>query len=481
MDNEMIAKIVAESLKQAMAYGNKAPSGVGTTNLIHGPGGLFGIAGLEEDIISARIAPRGITGMLSASPSVYTNPEFAYITGIEETAGGEPSGECDTCLSGETGACIQTAQFGRVCRESKELDVDKVMERVNRGEIDYTLVNSILGSDTSWVPGMALSNEKLINIATAWAMVEVGVLLQNKLVPMVWQGNPVNSIGNGYKEFPGLDILIGTNKVDAHTGVSCNALDSDVKDFNYNSISSVDGSGNFNIVRYLEAMMRYLSHNAERQGLNPVNWAIVMRPETWTELLDVWPTAYFATRNLTLPSGNTNYLDATRIRELYQSMASGMYLDVAGMRVPVVTDDGIYEFDSTNSANVPAGSFASDIYVVPLTYLGRRPATYIEYKDYRGARRDIQELKGKENFWSDDGKFMWAVETKKWCYTISGKIEPRVILRTPQLAGKIEHVLYSPLQHYRSFDSSSQYFYKGGLSMRTPTEFETDWSISRQQ
>lgn len=479
MDEKLIAQVVAESLKQVGAYGNKAPTGVGTTNLVHGPGGLFGIAGLEEDVISARITPRGISGMLKAMPSVYTNPEFPYITGIEETAGTEPSGECATCLSGESEACIQTAQFGRVCRESKELDIDKVMERINRGEIDLNLVNSIFGDD-AWVPGAALSNEKLVNIATAWAMVEVGVLLQNKLIPMVWQGNPTNSIGNGYKEFPGLDILIGTNKVDAHTGVSCPALDSDVKDFNYSAVNTVDGNGNFMIVHYLEYMMAYLYHNAHRQNLLPTQWAIAMRPELWTELLRVWPAAYFSTRELALPNGNTNMIDATRVRELTQSMAAGMYIDVNGMRVPVVTDDGIYEYNSTNSANVPAGSFASDIYVVPLTYLGSRPATYIEYKDYRGTRRDIQELRGHEGFWTDDGKFMWVVEQQKWCYTLSGKIEPRIILRTPQLAGKIEHVLYSPLQHFRSFDQNSDYFFKGGVSQRTPTSLYSDWNLREQ-
>lgn len=477
MDEKLLAQIVAQAYKQ-VATGTKAPNGSPDGNLIHGPGGIFGVAGLEQDVISARVTPRGIGSMLKAVPSIYTNPEFAYFTGFELVPGqSQPSGECDTCVRSESEGCIQTAQFGRVCAETKEIAINDVMQRINRGEIDLNLVNSVLGQDEAWLPREALSSEKLINIATAWAMVEVGVTMQNMLVPMVWQGNPANSVGTGYKEFPGLDILIGTNKVDAHTGVACGALNSDVKEFGYAHISSTDASGNFVIVRLLEDLVRYLYHNAHRMNLLPVQWALVMRPELWTELLEIWPTAYFATRNLALPAGNTNFLDATRIRELYQSMASGMYLDVAGMRIPVITDDGIFEFDSTNSANVPAGSYASSIYAVPLTFLGGRMGTYVEYKDYRGARADMSYLNNKGDFWSDDGKFMWVVEQQKWCYTLSGKIEPRIILKVPQLAGRIDHILYTPAQHYRSPFETSSYFLKGGTSERSTVSLYSDWNL----
>lgn len=457
--------------------GIKAPTGSPTTNNVHGPGGLFGIAGLDEQVISARITPRGIASMFSVQPTIFTNPQYPYITGYEES-GTEPDGKCDTCISGVTESCIQTAQFGRVCRESKELEITRVIERINRGEFDLTLVNSILGEDQVFTPEGSVRNENAINIATAWAMVEVGIGLQNVFSQMVWQGNPANNTaGGGYQEFPGLDILISTNKQDANTGVRCQALDSDVKDFNYQNIGSTDADGSFRIVRMMTAMANYLYHNADRQNLLPTDWVIAMRPEAWTELLEVWPVAYFSTRELVLPGGNTMHIDATRVAEMRDQMATGMYIDVAGRRYPVVTDNGIFEHTNVNNQNVPEGFYASTIYFVPLRYLGTQRGTYIEHKDFRQARADIDLLQGKNDFWvTDNGRFVWALEQQKFCYTLSGVIEPRIVLKVPQLAGKIENVLYSPEQHFPSPYQDSDYFFKGGVEETTAPSFWSDWN-----
>ena len=476
MDMQQLIKVLQAGVK---ATGHKAPAGTPSTNLIHGPGGLFGIAGLDNQVISARITPMGIASEMQVAGSRFTNPEFPYITGIREVAGQtEPSTKCSTCLSGETKSCIQTAQFGYVCRESQELEIGRTFERINAGEVDLQLVNEILGNEGDpFMPSESLSREKALDIETAWAMVEVGAMFQNALVPMLWQGNPANNVGTGYMEFPGLDMLIGTAKIDAHTGAECGALDSDVKEFAYNSVETVNGAGAYMIVRYMNAMALYLRHNATRQGLMPVRWVVAMRPELWAELLEIWPVAYFSTRELTLPAGNTNFIDATRVRDLRDDMANGMYIDVAGMRYDVVTDDGIFENTNVNNANVPAGFYASTVYFVPMTYLGNRQGTLLEYKDYRFANADVAVLKGKEDFWvSDNGRFMWVVEKQKWCYTVSGRVEPRLILKVPQLAGKIEHILYSPEQHFRSFDPDSDYFFDGGETSRSSPSLYSDWS-----
>jgi hypothetical protein len=58
------------------------------------------------------------------------------------------------------------------------------------------------------------------------------------------------------------------------------------------------------------------------------------------------------------------------------------------------------------------------------------------------------------------------VEYVKWCYKLSLKTEDRVILRAPQLAGRIDAVKYSPLQHERDVDPSGSYFRDGGVSLR---------------
>ena len=230
-------------------------------------------------------------------------------------------------------------------------------------------------------------------------------------------------------------------------------------------------------MRYLEYIDAYLYHNADRQGFLPVDWMIAMRPELWYELSMVWPVAWMTTRNIVMPAGNVNNLDATRIREMVQEMQSGMFIWLNGRKRKVVLDDGIFEHTNVNNVNVPAGSFASSIYMIPTKIMGNRDVCYYEYLDFRDGRREISDARLQNTYWTDDGRFLWTNETVKFCYTVSGQIVPRIVLLTPQLAGRIDHVLYSPLQHFRSFDQDSDYFFKGGEDDRPAPSLYSDWNL----
>jgi hypothetical protein len=163
---------------------------------------------------------------------------------------------------------------------------------------------------------------------------------------------------------------------------------------------------------------------------------------------------------------------------MVQEMQQSMMMWLNGRRYRVITDDGIYEYDSTNDANnVPAGSFASNIYFVPLRIMGQRDVTFYEHLDYRVGRQEIADARLQQTYWTDDGRFLWTNETQKFCFTVSGEIRPRVVLLTPQLAGRIDHVLYSPLQHMRSWDPSSDYFFKGGEDSRPSPSLWSDWNL----
>jgi hypothetical protein len=487
MDQKMVdtlSQAFAQAMTQAMpgmAVGTKAPATAPTGAWIHGPGGLFAGTAIEKQVLSLRVAPRGISQVLRAFPSQYTNPEFGYLTGIiQESGQTHPSDECSTCVHAITQSCVQTAQFGRICAETKTLTIARAVERVNRMDVDYQLVNDLFGSEfaNDFFRGVRqIDRGRVMQLAVAWAMVEVGVLMQNLNMPLVWTGNPANNVGTGYVPFVGLDTLISTNKVDAHTGNDCEALYSDVKEFNYNLVNSTDAAGNFRIVRLLEYLDAYLYHNASRQGFLPVDWVIVMRPELWYELSMIWPVAWMTTRNITMPAGNTNFLDATRIREMVEQMQSGMFIMLNGRRHRVVLDDGIFEYTNVNDANVPAGSFASNIYMIPLRIMGQRDVTFFEHLDYRVGRREIADARLQNVYWTDDGRFLWTNETEKFCFTISGEIRPRVVLLTPQLAGRIDHVRYAPEQHFRSWDQDSDYFFKGGEDDRPMPSLYSDWNL----
>lgn len=414
------AQVFANAFAQALmsankAVGYKAPVGApAATGWSHGVGGIFGVPGLDEDVISLRVQPRGISSVLPVFPSVYTQPMFAYVTGVEDEGDDEPTTECATCPSGVMEGCIQSACFGRICRETRELTVRRAIERINRGEFDLTLVNDILGGEGD--PFLAVRNlgrEQLLQVATKQAMMELGVMMQQAHVPMVWQGNPAGNTA-GYAEYNGLSTLISVGKVDWLTGTTCPALDSDVKDFNYRMVNSIDGNGNFRIVRYMEYLEAYLFHNADRMGLGPVEWAICMRPELWYELSMIWPVAWMSTRNVVWPTGNVNAIggtayniDATRVREMVQEMQQSMTIYINGRRHRVVTDDGILELNNANDGNLDPGEYASDIFMVPLSYLGGRPATFFQHLDYRAGAAEIALSRNQDYYWTDAGRFLW--------------------------------------------------------------------------
>jgi len=492
MDQNMInamSQAFAGALKEAfpqmggMPGQKQATSPSGTW--IHGPGGLFGGTAIEEQVISLRIAPVGLSQVLRAHPVVETNPEFGYITGIETDPdhSTQPSNECSDCVSGITQTCVQTASFGRVCADTKTLTLRRAVERINRFDVDYSLVNSLFGVQfaNDFFRGIARpSNEQVLNLAVAWEMEEVGVMLQNMLMPMTFQGNPANNNGTGYMEFPGLDLQIGTGKVDAYTGDTCPALDSDVKEYNYQLVNATDANGNFLIVRYMEMVEAYLHHNAVRQSLQPVEKVICMRPELFYEFSMIWPLAWLSTRNITLPAGNTNFIDASHVREMVNEIQQSQMIWLNGRRYRVVLDDGIIEYDSTNDANVPAGQFASNIYFLPIR-AKNMDVCYYEHLDYRVGRRELVDSRLDDEIWSDDGRFLWTRDKVKFCWKLSGEVRPRVILRTPQLAGRINHVMYSPLQHFRSYDEDSDYFFKGGVSERPSSSLWSDWNLPDRQ
>jgi len=472
----ILEQLIAE-LKGEKAGGFKVTaSGTPSTNLIHGPGGIFGVQGLEQDLISTRVQPRGLAGTLAAKNSIRMEPLFAYLSGFKDTVGDDPDGVCDNCpTAGEAKSCIQTAQFGRYCYKSKELDLSSVGVQLDRGEfLDLRFVNDPLLQQIGGMLNMNIAGTPNLAREVLMAWVSVGVAFQNKLIRQVYVGNPANNTANGgYKEFPGLDILIGTNKVDALTGIACPSLNSDIKDFEYDEI----GGAGKDIVHYMTYMFRFLRHNATRMNFDPVQWVIAMRPELFYELTAIWPCSYLSYR---CTSSGTNFgqVDMTRAVEFRDQMRQGSYLLIDGIKVPVVEDDGITEEDSDDNQNIDAGNFASDIYFIPISVKGGYMTTYWEYKDYSaGMMPAVGDGKLGQHYWTDGGRFAWTYGVKNWCAIWESLIEPRIILRTPQLAGRIQNVQYAPLQHFRSPFPDDDNFANGGETSREVPEKYSDWNM----
>jgi len=455
MESQLLEQLV-QNQKLLTQMVTKDAVGTPSFTPLHGLGGIFSGAGVEREVITAYVTPEGLGAKLRRVPSVYEDPRFSSLTGYTATTGTRPTSSCADATKGYVKSCELTALFGLNRQDSQEIEMDKVMLRVNRGDhTDLRLMGEVLGN-TGFSPS-GLNQSQIVQIVTMSEMVGMAVQLEREMATDLWMGNIV------VNSFPGLDYQIATGQLDARTGNACPALDSDVKEFAY---SSVDGTDK-DIVEYLSMLAWYLKHNATRMRLMPVQWAVVMRPELWFELSAVWPCSYLTHRCANSAGTAVSVInDNTNVR-MRDDMRTGMYIDINGLRYPVIIDDGIYEANSVNdSTHLVSGEYASSIYIVPITIRGGFPVCYMEYLDYRQASLDTALLRGKESYWhTDNGMYSWSITDKKgWCYQLHLKTEQRVVLRTPQLAGKLQKVKYSPLQHLRSPFADSAYFLDGGVS-----------------
>jgi hypothetical protein len=458
-----------DNFKMADELVEKTAATSQNANKLHGTNGLFGVSGLERDIITAHVRPFGIGNELPMLSSNSEDPRFGSITGFTAAIGNQPTAVCADAPYAFMKGCNLTSRFGVLRFDTNTIDIGKTFLKINRGEMtDLTLRGRVLGL-TGLEPS-GLNETGIVELLTMSEMVTAGVLAERALNQQLWRG--VTTIAN---QFPGLDAQIATGQIDADSHVACPALDSDVKDFGYDAVG---GSGR-DIVEYLSMLCYFLQHNAYTMGLDPASWRIVMRPELWFELTAVWPIQYNTQKANAITSGAVVMIDGRENVVQRDAMRNGMYIDINGLRYPVTVDTGIFEHDSTNNANLRPGEYASSIYVVPMTITGGFPVTYREYLDFRMGASNEALLNGMNTFWTDNGIYTWAIENVKWCYKLSIRTEQRVILRTPQLAGKLQRVKYSPLQHLRSDDPASSYFQDGGVSIRNYTPGQAVWEHTR--
>lgn len=477
-ENDVLDALVGAIAERMGQKGYKHDLATGftlTTNFMHGPSGIFGAAGLERDVFSTRITPEGLMKVLPAFPSVDDTPIVAYLTGITaEAAADEKDEVCDTPREvGQLKSCYQGAAFGRIERKTQPIELNAIGRRNNRGEFyDLRIVNDPMqGNDISLSSQIPSDLNALLNREMLSRFYTLGAGFQNVMGPLVWTGDPTNnSAGGGYQEWVGLETLVGTGKYDVLTETLCPSLDSDVKDFNYGTVTSDTNA----LLQALTMITRFVRRNAVGMGFMPVQWAFVMRRDLFYEISDVWPCAYASYRCTFGTSDAELIIDGERQRQMADQMRNGEYLLIDGVKIPVIIDDFIPEDTSTTNQNVPEGYFSSDIYLLPLTVVGGMAATFWEYFNYDGmgnvygAATAIADARlGDQVYTSDAGRFMWTSHRTGWCIEVWAKIEPRLRLLTPHLAGRLQNVMYSPLQHFRDPNPDSDYFADGGETTRT--------------
>jgi len=103
--------------------------------------------------------------------------------------------------------------------------------------------------------------------------------------------------------------------------------------------------------------------------------------------------------------------------------------------------------------------------------------TYMEYFDYStpsGFQQAAQTFAPGGFFdVSDGGRFAWHRKPpNNWCVELIAKTEPRLLLLTPMIAGRLTSIRYTPVVHERDWDPSGTYYVDGGTSSgQTPPSY----------
>jgi len=457
-------------------------TGTPNAQYAHGPGGLLTYPGVDPLIFHTVVGNKGILGQLPTKPSLSTNPTYFTITGVQGDTGAEKITVCANApYAGLKKGCLTTSVFGRYERATREIELNRLGQLVDRADpMDIRLIGSPIheahifagGPESPGVPGDLLTNEIRQKF---W---ERNVSIHRLLSLQLWRGTPVNnSAGGGYKELTGFELLVNTGYQDAETGTLCPSLNSDVKNFNWACISTNANNAD-NLVWYVSEMYKYLHSLAERTGLSPVRWVLAMREDLFWDITAIWPCSYLTARCLNTHDSNEIIMNtgAEQVR-MRDEMRAGKYLLINGERIEVVLDDGITEWSAVNEGHLAPGCFSSDIFFIPMSVVGGQSVTFLEYFDYTNP--SISDALANMVLGRVEGPFItWPRQTNQ-CVVWQTKIEPRLVLRTPWLAGRIQNVCYCPLQHIRQPFPNDPYFVDGGKTYRPGPSLHSLWDQGR--
>lgn len=484
MVTENIMDTLAEALlpllesKKASKYGVSFKHDVTgnpiTAGYNHGPGGLLTYPGVDSLVYHSIVGPQGILSELPTSASPYSDPTYFTITGVQDVTGAEKNAVCaDAPVAGLMKGCLVHSVFGRYERQTPQLELNRLGKLVDRADpIDLRLVGSPIaqsgpfasGPGNPSAPGDVLTNE--VN-RKFW---ELAIAFHRLLSVQLWRGNPANNAaGGGYREMTGFQLLVNTGYQDAETDQNCPAMDSDLKNFNFRRI---DQNGNA-LVEALSYLYRTRRDLAFRTGMLPVRWVFAMRQELFWELSAVWPCSYLT--YMCQVSGNQRVnIDAGDQIRMRDEMRAGKFLLIDGERIDVVLDDGIPEATNASQVGVTAGCFASDVYLIPMSVVGGQAVTFLEYADF--SNPSLSTALSNMVMGRVEGAFLtWPRQTNQ-CVQWQSKIEPRLVLRTPWLAGRLQNVMYCPLQHARQPFPTDPYFTDGGKTSRPGPSYQGLWN-----
>lgn len=457
---------------------------------LHGPNGLFNRRDRENPVFSAIMTP--MAGVADALPvfngardldNNFGGTDAAFdslITGVTsgnlDTFANQPTQPCqDGPVGGLMKFCSIVNTYGNYKMSTREVEITRAGRVADAVDAFSVQVANQFPQGLFAIPSTMPSLQNAVNNELASRIWEMILSFQRMFYPRTFTGSPTNNNGNA-KDIVGLDTHINAgNKIDSSQQLTCTAADSDIKDFG-NVLISADGA---DLMKYIEMCDAFATFRARRQGLGTPTYMIAMRPELWFELTQVIPLQkYF--KVIAQINSITNARANVDMATLYNdrdALRSSHLLPVNGRMIPVVEDDTIAETAAGNVSGSP--TYRSTVYGIPLTVLGGYPVTFWEYFNHSNAQANaIQQVAGMLTWTTDGGMFRWTADFARGCLKLNATFTPRLRMRTPQIAWRVNNVRYQPLQHFSSYDPSSAYFVDGGAVQGENQRYYSSWSTS---
>lgn len=480
---DQLAQLLAPAIMQNIGrqYGtvfkhdatSVAPSGY---QYSHGPYGLLSYPGVDPAVFSSVIGADSIIGQLPVKGSKQMNPTYATITGVQGDSGSEKNQVCDNPpVAGLMQACMLTSVFGLYERSTPVIDIARLGQVVDRADpMDLRLMNTPMANGGMFMTaGDVTPKQDILTNEVTRKFWERNIALHRLLARQIWIGTPTNnSAGGGYKEMTGLQSLINTGNVDALTGATCPGVDSLIVNANYGRIDQAASATG--IIAAITNVYHQLQERARRQDLAPVRWVMAMRSNLFYELSSMWPCNYLTMRCLTSSTSTPGMIDLQDAVKFRDEMRAGRYLLIDGNRVEVQFDDGIPEKDGNNSGgSFPRGCFSSDIYFLPMSIQGGQSVLFMEYFEY--SNPSINDALGNMVLGRVEGPWITWPKQTNLCVQWTSQIMPRIVLRTPWLAARIQNVAYCPIQHDPEPFPTDPYYTSGGVTSRSGPSYSALW------
>jgi hypothetical protein len=419
-------------------------------------GGLFGRCDGNPVLVNALVGPIGFESVLDW---VGTNTEREFFdawTGIPDT-GNEQSTACGDCPTVDLEACAQFYCFGRFCRQTQELQFDRIGLHGNGSIPKKVLFGNITDVSGNVLIRQGETIENIFQVQVAAA----GYHLALKNSELLWAGDPCNN-SESYMEYIGFQNIINTGKVDAYTQLACDAMDSFLMDMNFQNFTT---DGALAVRRWFKRVVDQLKMRANRAGLdwNSAEMYIVMQDDLWDCVARVYSCAGLDLCSVG-ETNNRNVSSSDQAQARYEEYLSREALPIGGRWYPVVLDSQIPE--TTGQAN----GICSDIYFIT-TRISGETVTWGQYQDfnqtYGKVRQEMISVFGSDDIGiTDNGRFALVRDNSRGCFDVQILTKPRIISTMPWLSGRIQNVCCDVLQQPFPDPSGSDGVYEldGGRS-----------------